>query len=105
MTDTWCTLELEKAVEMGCVIHHVHEVCHFEETRRGLFAEYVNTWLTSKWKRPDGLLGASNGKHMWRTLSVTKESNSTQVRRLQSGSMGLSQINAQFLVGQVWTER
>ena len=45
---TWCTPELEKAVAMGYVIQHVHEVCHFEETRRGLFAEYVNTWLKIK---------------------------------------------------------
>ena len=33
---------------MGYVIQHVHEVYHFEETRRGLFAEYVNTWLKIK---------------------------------------------------------
>ena len=40
--------DLEKAVAMGYVIQHVHKVCHFEETRRGLFAEYVNTWLKIK---------------------------------------------------------
>ena len=48
LTSTWCTPELEKAVAMGYVIQHVHELCHFEETRRGLFAEYVNTWLKFK---------------------------------------------------------
>ena len=48
LTGSWCTPELEKAVEMGYVISHAHEVCHFEETRRGLFVEYVNTWLNIK---------------------------------------------------------
>ncbi|XP_068742095.1 uncharacterized protein [Montipora capricornis] len=48
LTGTWCTPELGKAVAMGYVIQHVHEVCHFEETRRGLFVEYVNTWLKIK---------------------------------------------------------
>ena len=48
LTGTWCTPELEKVVEMGYVISHVHEVWHFEETCHGLFAEYVNTWLKIK---------------------------------------------------------
>jgi len=47
---TWCTLELQKAVEMGYEIVKIHEVFHFDEEhlRTGLFAEYVNTWLKLK---------------------------------------------------------
>ena len=47
---TWCTPELQKAVEKGYQIIKIHEVWHFpEENRReGLFAGYVNTWLKLK---------------------------------------------------------
>jgi len=47
---TWCTLELQKAVEMGYEMIKIHEVFHFEEDdrRTGLFADYVNTWLKLK---------------------------------------------------------
>ena len=45
---TWCTPELQKAVEMGYVIKHVYEIWHFEKTQHGLFRDYVNTWLKLK---------------------------------------------------------
>lgn len=45
---TWCTPELEKAVELGYVIRDMHEVWHFAESRVGLFLDYVNTWLKIK---------------------------------------------------------
>ena len=47
---TWCTPEIEKAVEKGYVIKHIHEVWHFPPNQRqtGLFANYVNTWLKTK---------------------------------------------------------
>ena len=47
---TWVTLELEKAVEKGYIIHKIHEVFHFppEQRRRGLFENYVNTFLKVK---------------------------------------------------------
>ena len=47
---TWCTPEIEKAVEKGYVIKHIHEVWHFPESQRktGLFAEYVDKWLRLK---------------------------------------------------------
>ena len=35
-------------VKQGYQILHIHEVWHFPETREGLFAEYVNTWLKIK---------------------------------------------------------
>lgn len=42
---TWCTPELQKAVEKGYTILKIHEVWHFTEQDRctGLFADYVNT--------------------------------------------------------------
>ena len=48
LTGTWCTTELEKAVSSGYVILHVHEIWHFTDSRVGLFADYVNTWLKIK---------------------------------------------------------
>ena len=48
LTGTWCTPELQKAVSLGYVIFHLHEIWHFTDSRVGLFAEYVNTWLKIK---------------------------------------------------------
>ena len=47
---TWCTVELQKAVEMGYKIMKIHEVWHFQEEQRkeGVFAPYVNSWLKYK---------------------------------------------------------
>ena len=50
MRGTWCTPELEKAVERGYKILKIHEVWNFPEnqSKEGLFAPYVNTWLKCK---------------------------------------------------------
>ena len=50
ITDTWCTPELQMAVTKGYKIIHIHEVWHFpeEQQKKGLFADYVNTWLKIK---------------------------------------------------------
>ena len=47
---TWCTPELVKAVEKGYTLVKIHEGWHFpiEQSRTGLFADYVNTWLKLK---------------------------------------------------------
>jgi len=47
---TWCTPEIQKAVAMGYTFNKIHEVHHFppEQRRKGLFADYVNTWLKIK---------------------------------------------------------
>ena len=48
LTSTWCTPELQTAVELGYRIDYIYEVWHFEETYKELFEEYVNTWLKIK---------------------------------------------------------
>ena len=48
LTSTWCTPELEKAMEKGYVILKIHEVWHFTQTKKRLFKPYVNTWLKIK---------------------------------------------------------
>jgi len=48
MTGTWCTPEVEKALELGYEIDKIHEVWHFPETQTGLFASYVNNSRHSK---------------------------------------------------------
>ena len=48
ITGTWCTPEINKALEKGYQLLKVHEVWHFEVKKSGLFANYVNTWLKIK---------------------------------------------------------
>ena len=45
---TWCTPELEKALEVGYTLIKIHEVWHFPNRRTGLFKAYVDTWLKIK---------------------------------------------------------
>ena len=45
---TWCTPEIEKAVEKGYRVVRIHEVWHFPQQQQGLFEKYVNTWLKQK---------------------------------------------------------
>ena len=47
---TWCTPEIQKAIEKGYVIKQIHEVWHFPEHQQktGLFEDYVNKWLKIK---------------------------------------------------------
>ena len=45
---TWCTPELQEAVTRGYILQHIHEVWHFPKSKKGLFKEYVNTWLQIK---------------------------------------------------------
>ena len=47
------------------MISHVHGVCHFEETRRGLFAEYVHTGLKIK-VEASGLPSGCDTEKQWR---------------------------------------
>ena len=48
LVGTWCTPEVEKAVELGYKIMHIYEVWHFPEKQEGLFKDYVNQWLKIK---------------------------------------------------------
>ena len=46
----WCTPKIQKAVEVGYTLIKIHEVYHFppDQRQKGLFADYVNTWLKIK---------------------------------------------------------
>ena len=48
LTVMWCSPELEEAVRQGYKIVHVHEIWNLKESRVGLFADYMNTWLKLK---------------------------------------------------------
>ena len=48
MQGTWCSVELEKALEKGYQILKLHEVWHFPERSDELFADYINTFLKIK---------------------------------------------------------
>ncbi len=45
---TWCSVELEKALEKGYQVLQLHEVWHFPRQSDGLFKDYVNTFLKIK---------------------------------------------------------
>ena len=45
---TWCTPELQEARARGYILVRIHEVWHFQDSKVGLFADYVNTWLQIK---------------------------------------------------------
>ena len=45
---TWCTPELEKAVEIGYEIMEVYEAHHFHERQIGLFAGYIDAFMKLK---------------------------------------------------------
>ena len=42
---TWCSVELEKALEQGYRLLKIHEVWHFPATSDELFKEYINTFF------------------------------------------------------------
>ena len=47
---TWCTPEINKAIEKGYTLIKIHEVWNFpaNQQQSGLFRNYVDTWLKSK---------------------------------------------------------
>ena len=47
---TWCTPEIEKAIEKGYTLIKIHEVWNFStrQQKTGLFKDYVNVWLKIK---------------------------------------------------------
>ena len=45
---TWCTPEIQEAVTRGYKLVRLHEVWHFKKSKKGLFKDYVNTWLQIK---------------------------------------------------------
>ena len=55
-THTYCTPELEVAINMGYTIIQIHEALHWKETEMynpvtkqgGLFTQYINTFLKIK---------------------------------------------------------
>ena len=60
-THSYCTPEIEVALNMGYIIKQVHEVLHWSETevydpvtkQGGLFTKYINTFLKLK-QEPSG---------------------------------------------------
>ncbi|KAM4014972.1 uncharacterized protein ACNLHF_001687 [Anomaloglossus baeobatrachus] len=48
LTGTWCTIELEMAIEKGYRIAHIYEIWHFPETSDDLFAPYIKLHLRDK---------------------------------------------------------
>jgi len=57
LVSTWCTPELEKAVELGYEFMRIYEVWLFPEKQEGLFKDYVNQWLKFKQEASGGRSG------------------------------------------------
>ena len=47
-TGTWCTIEIEEAIQQGCDVIKVHEIWHFQQYSTSLFRDYINTFLKLK---------------------------------------------------------
>ena len=45
---TWCTNEINTAIEKGYKIEHIYEVWHFEQTSENLFKDYVRRFMKIK---------------------------------------------------------
>ncbi|XP_048850900.1 uncharacterized protein LOC125719998 isoform X2 [Brienomyrus brachyistius] len=48
LSGTWCSIEINKAVEKGYKIAKIYEVWHFPDRTDTLFADYINTHLKGK---------------------------------------------------------
>ncbi|XP_019340259.2 uncharacterized protein LOC106737847 isoform X1 [Alligator mississippiensis] len=48
LVGTWCTPELNKAVEKGYKVAKIYEVWHFSKTTNALFSQYINLHLRQK---------------------------------------------------------
>ena len=48
LVDTWCTPEINKALEYGYKIIKIYEVWNFEERSSTLFKEYMSKWIKVK---------------------------------------------------------
>ncbi|XP_069505099.1 uncharacterized protein [Ambystoma mexicanum] len=48
ITGTWCTVELEVALQKGYRLGKIHEIWHFENITVELFCEYIRMFLRSK---------------------------------------------------------
>ena len=94
MVGTWCTPELNKAVEKGYKIIHVYEVHHFAERLSGFCPSYIDKWMAVK---------AENSKlPSWVQTQADKEQfaaeyqNSTGItldpKKLNGENKGLRQI-------------
>ncbi|XP_078531047.1 uncharacterized protein LOC144817954 [Lissotriton helveticus] len=48
LTGTWCTIEVQAALDKGYRLGRVHEVWHFKRTTTRLFSRYINLFLRDK---------------------------------------------------------
>ena len=104
---TWCTPEIQKAVAMGYTLNKIHEVHHFppEQRRKGLFADYVNTWLKIK-QESTGYPNWCNNPRRQGTVRATIPTERRHRSRSdhdpeKSRTQSHRQTHAQLLLGQV----
>ena len=108
LTGTWCSPELDKAVELGYEVQYIYEVWHFDETCKGLFRDYVNTWLEDQ-ARSQWVARRSQNRRTKTNLhpksSYEHEGIQLEYDKIEynPGLRTLAKTDAQFYVGQVWT--
>jgi hypothetical protein len=102
---TWCSVELEKALEKGYHILQMHEVWHFPETSEALFKDYVDTFLKIKQESS----GCQELYHRGTETAVRRRilgSRRNTVRsrkdRTQSWDACIVQTDAEFVLGYVF---
>ena len=63
---TWCTPEIHAALDRGYVMQSIDEVWHYEDSKSGLFAQYIDTWLKVKTEAsgwPDNVVTEDQKQH------------------------------------------
>ena len=105
LTGTWCTPELEKAVEQGYVVQKIHEVWHFPQSHKGLFAKYVNTWLQIKEEASRVYHPGKPSPTHPQLCATGRHPLGLRPHRLQSQTMHLGQDDAELHVGKIWPMR
>ena len=87
MMGTWCTPELEEAVQQGYEIVKIIEVYHFPEDqrRKGLFAPYIDKWYRIKTE--------ASGWPAWCTDDEKKEKFLTDFKAREGIELSAEELN------------
>ena len=100
---TWCSVELERALEKGYRILQMHEVWHFPETSDELFKDYVDTFL--KIRQEEQKQQYHRGTETTvrrRILGSRRDTTRSRKDRTQSWDVCIVQTDAEFVFGYVF---
>ena len=108
LSGTWCSIEIDKALELGYRVVRMIEVWHFPQKSSELFTGYIDTFLKIKQE--------ASGRPSWCESEAQKQEYIREYKRkegikLDHGKIkknpGLltRQVNVEFLLGKIWPTR